>query len=84
MPRTINHWDGNFDVKRGYYAYVGSAFGPGGLAARLKQHRSISANPHWHIDYLRRAAALVDSWISAEPDRTEHAWAEKLATLEAG
>ena len=22
----------------GYYAYVGSAFGPGGLAARIKRH----------------------------------------------
>ena len=75
---------GSFDFKRGYYAYAGSAFGPGGLAARLKHHRSISARPHWHIDYLRRAATLMDIWISSTPARCEHAWAEKLATLDIG
>jgi Uri superfamily endonuclease len=75
---------GCFDFKRGYYAYVGSAFGPGGLPARLKHHSSTSARPHWHIDYLRRAAILKDIWISAEADRCEHAWAEKLSALEAG
>ena len=75
---------GSFDFKRGYYAYVGSAFGPGGLASRLKHHRSISARPHWHIDYLRRTATLMDIWVSSKPDRCEHAWAEKLAALEAG
>ena len=75
---------GSFNFKRGYYAYVGSAFGPGGLAARLKHHQTPSARPHWHIDYLKTAAALVDIWFSTKPDRSEHAWAEKLLSLEAG
>ena len=75
---------GSFDFKRGYYAYVGSAFGPGGLAARLKHHQTLSARPHWHIDYLKTAAALVDIWYSTQPDRSEHTWAEKLLNLEAG
>ena len=40
---------------RGWYAYVGSAFGTGGFA-RVKRHirsdKTKSANVHWHIDYL--------------------------------
>ena len=75
---------GSFDFKRGTYAYVGSALGPGGLAARLKHHGSISARPHWHIDYLRRSATLKDIWVSSKPARLEHAWTEKLLTLETG
>ncbi|QFU84080.1 GIY-YIG nuclease family protein [Natronorubrum aibiense] len=39
----------------GTYAYVGSAFGPGGFA-RVDRHRELAAGEratrHWHIDYL--------------------------------
>ena len=39
----------------GYYAYVGSAFGPGGLS-RVDRHRELADSDretrHWHIDYL--------------------------------
>ncbi|MFB6180077.1 MAG: DUF123 domain-containing protein [Halorientalis sp.] len=39
----------------GYYAYTGSAFGPGGFA-RIDRHMEIAADDrdarHWHIDYL--------------------------------
>jgi Uri superfamily endonuclease len=74
---------GRFDFKRGTYAYVGSAFGPGGLNARLKHHRVPSASPHWHIDYLRRAATLRDIWVSATPQRSEHTWTKRLLSLNA-
>jgi len=30
---------GTFDFPAGYYLYVGSALGPGGLQARLARHR---------------------------------------------
>mgnify|MGYP006284835879 CR=1 FL=1 len=37
------------------YAYVGSAFGPGGFS-RVDRHRELAAGEretrHWHIDYL--------------------------------
>ena len=37
------------------YAYVGSAFGPGGFA-RLDRHRELARGErttrHWHVDYL--------------------------------
>ncbi|MEZ0394793.1 MAG: DUF123 domain-containing protein [Desulfurococcaceae archaeon] len=41
-----------FRVPRGAYAYVGSAMGPGGLAARLSRHFGARRRPFWHIDYL--------------------------------
>ncbi|MCL7417626.1 MAG: GIY-YIG nuclease family protein [Halalkalicoccus sp.] len=39
----------------GWYAYTGSAFGPGGFS-RVDRHRELAAGErevrHWHIDYL--------------------------------
>ncbi|HDD63764.1 MAG TPA: GIY-YIG nuclease family protein [Thermoprotei archaeon] len=38
--------------KPGYYYYVGSALGPGGLRARIYRHLRSSKKVRWHIDYL--------------------------------
>src|SRR3990172_11736037 len=40
----------------GEYVYIGSAFGPGGLRARLGRHVRGDGQPHWHIDALRAIA----------------------------
>ena len=69
---------GFFEFKKGYYIYVGSAFGPGGLSARIKHHSRSSENPHWHIDYFRRFASLVNVWVCASDARFEHTWAGRL------
>ena len=65
----------------GHYAYVGSAFGPGGLAARLAHHLKTSASPHWHIDYLRPRAAVRAIWHARTDPHTEHQWARALMQL---
>lgn len=70
---------GRFKFRDGTYAYVGSAFGPGGLAARIKHHLNLSRSPHWHIDYLRKEAVPVQIWGSAYPLKFEHRWAAVLA-----
>jgi len=70
---------GCVEFPAGYYAYVGSALGPGGLAARLKHHLREAARPRWHIDYLRRAARPVEVWVSRDGRRREHAWVRALA-----
>jgi Uri superfamily endonuclease len=50
----------------GWYFYVGSAWGSGGIRARLKRHFKRSKSVHWHIDRLTvnadqvAALALVD------------------------
>ncbi|WJW76248.1 GIY-YIG nuclease family protein [Thiohalobacter sp. IOR34] len=72
---------GEFDFEAGWYLYVGSAQGPGGLAARVGHHLQGTARPRWHIDYLRAAARLQAVWYSAEPRRREDDWAALVSTL---
>lgn len=45
---------GEVGFSAGFYAYNGSAFGPGGMK-RVDRHKEKSSegnSPHWHIDYL--------------------------------
>jgi Uri superfamily endonuclease len=46
---------GEHALGREWYAYTGSAFGPGGFA-RVERHRELAAGErearHWHVDYL--------------------------------
>lgn len=63
---------GVFDFPAGDYIYTGSAFGSGGLHARVNRHLSPPSTHklHWHIDYLRQVAspcALI--LFSHEPER---------------
>jgi Uri superfamily endonuclease len=69
-------------VQPGFYFYVGSAFGPGGLKARLDHHKKTTTRARWHIDYLRRQTKLKDIWDSLDPMRREHQWAEVMASIE--
>ena len=55
---------GSYDIIPGFYAYVGSAFGPGGLRARIQHHLESTAQPHWHIDYLLALAEPVEVWYA--------------------
>ncbi len=66
---------GIFEGKPGVYLYVGSAFGPGGIKARLGRHAGLSRRHHWHIDYLRREVTLSQVWYTHDPERREHLWA---------
>ncbi|MCE4614244.1 MAG: GIY-YIG nuclease family protein [Desulfurococcales archaeon] len=36
----------------GFYVYIGSAWGSGGLGARLSRHLVRSKKVHWHIDWI--------------------------------
>jgi Uri superfamily endonuclease len=65
----------------GFYVYVGSAFGPGGLAARLRHHVGIAQRPHWHVDTLRARCEFIAVWFTTDPRRREHTWARKIARL---
>jgi Uri superfamily endonuclease len=65
----------------GWYLYVGSAFGPGGLRARCLRHLRPLRRRHWHIDCLRAAATLMGIWFSVDPVPREHQWAEIIGGL---
>lgn len=72
---------GSLGVNRfesGRYAYVGRAFGPGGLAARLAHHLRRSTSPHWHVDYLRAQGIVRQLWYSRNAPACEHQWARSL------
>ena len=72
---------GVMGVKLGWYVYVGSAFGPGGVKGRVGHHARPQAKPHWHIDYLRQVAPLVEVWYTHDPIRHEHTWASLCQQL---
>ena len=67
---------GNLTVQPGFYVYVGSAFGPGGIPARTAHHKNRQQRLHWHIDYLKKKSELLEIWFSLDPVRREHQWAE--------
>ncbi len=70
---------GMLRVQTGYYIYVGSAFGPGGLEARIAHHKRTSHRSRWHIDYLRSATGICEIWYTFDPRPREHQWAKTLA-----
>jgi Uri superfamily endonuclease len=70
---------GTLELEAGFYAYVGSALGPGGLAARIAHQLRVAPRPRWHVDHLRRAAEPVAVWHLTGPERREHEWAAALA-----
>ena len=63
------------DLASGWYAYTGTAFGPGGFS-RVERHRELArgerAVRHWHVDYLlghpesRIADAVTSVGVDAE------------------
>jgi Uri superfamily endonuclease len=69
---------GKFDITPGFYAYVGSAFGSGGLRARLGHHLESIAEPHWHVDYLLQVASPIEIWFTMADKKMERHWAELM------
>ncbi len=71
---------GTFRLNPGWYVYIGSARGPGGLAARIARHlRAPDAKrPHWHIDYLLAQARVSDLVWAVGHRRMECTWAHRL------
>ena len=43
----------------GTYIYAGSAYGPGGIRARVSRHLRADKKPHWHVDYLSSSSSCV-------------------------
>ncbi len=58
----------------GIYVYVGSALGPGGLAARVERHALREKVLHWHIDYLRAETRLLAVWYARGAKHGECHW----------
>lgn len=52
----------------GRYLYAGSAYGPGGLRARILRHARRDKALRWHVDRLTRRARLVQVLVWPEGD----------------
>jgi Uri superfamily endonuclease len=65
-------------LKSGYYVYIGSAFGPGGVQARVLRHYRKKKSSHWHIDYLTEFMSPIFVLYSHETRHREHEWAQVL------
>jgi Uri superfamily endonuclease len=73
---------GHVTIPSGYYLYVGSAFGPGGLKARISHHLVWAQRDHWHIDYLKKVGKIEEIWYTYDSVKREHQWAAMLQALE--
>ena len=64
-------------ISQGWALYVGSARGPGGLAARLARHIKPAElkRSHWHIDYLAAIAPIKEAWCHVGDLPMECRWA---------
>ncbi|MDR3574040.1 MAG: GIY-YIG nuclease family protein [Anaerolineaceae bacterium] len=72
---------GIFDFSSGIYVYSGSALGPGGVNARLKHHFRLAVKPHWHLDWLRPYASILQAYFVLSVEPVECAWSKALAQL---
>jgi Uri superfamily endonuclease len=72
---------GPLQVVPGFYVYVGSAMGPGGIRARLSHHLRPAPHPHWHIDYLRTRVDVEQVWFTYNSEPAEHQWAKCLVAM---
>ena len=58
----------NMCMEIGWYLYIGSAFGSGGLKARVGRHLREQKKKHWHIDYLLEESVIKDVFLSREEE----------------
>jgi Uri superfamily endonuclease len=74
---------GEFSFPAGFYIYVGSALGPGGIK-RVNRHINLSRNkdkkPRWHVDYLslNPSFKLASAVCALTSDRLECTLASRL------
>lgn len=79
---------GTHEFTAGDYVYLGSALGSGGLRGRLSRHLRPGGKTHWHIDYLRKPARLVEvcfeitGSLAAGEEKFECRWSQALAGVE--
>ena len=77
----IGRWR-EIGILSGYYIYIGSAFGPGGVRARVSRHLRKDRPKHWHIDCLREVATPVAIWVSYKDESLEHQWAQAFYKMD--
>lgn len=72
---------GTFDFPAGVYAYLGSAFGGGGVRKRAHRHLTRRSKERWNIDWLKPLCTPVAVWWTHDRRKVEFDWARILASL---
>ncbi len=72
---------GDAALPAGWYGYVGSGRGSGGVRGRMAHHLRWSNRPHWHIDYLRRITLPAAVWFACGAEADEQRWVSGLRQL---
>lgn len=62
----------------GIYFYSGSAFGPGGLRARVGRHLRFGTKNHWHFDHLKDLLNIFEIWYTSELENKECQFIRKI------
>jgi Uri superfamily endonuclease len=83
LPRTTRFprvgQFGAVELQRGYYTYTGSAFGPGGVRARVGRHADADKEHlRWQVDYVRPAMKFKQVWATYDTVKRECKWAKLL------
>ena len=50
-------------LEPGRYLYAGSAYGPGGLRARIRRHMRRNKRRRWHVDQLTGRGRVDGAWV---------------------
>lgn len=58
IPRFRGH-----SLMPGYYAYCGSAYGPGGIRARVSRHLRADKPKRWHVDRLTASGSILQAGV---------------------
>ena len=69
----------NLHFVPGIYCYCGSAYGPGGLRARIKRHLTKNTKKFWHFDYFKGYLDIIEIWWQAGGENDECKAARLLA-----
>lgn len=68
-------------MEPGWHLYAGSAYGPGGVRARLLRHFKDDKKVHWHVDHLTLAGRVASALVFADGNECEIA--QRLAYVPA-
>ena len=72
---------GSRSFPAGLYVYLGSAQGPGGVAARVNRHLRPVKALRWHIDYVDTVAPIIAVSVAYGPERRECEWSQRVSAL---
>ncbi len=62
----------------GQYIYLGSAFGSGGLRARVFHHLKHTRKAHWHVDALSQLIRPCGMYYAVSQRRLECIWCRQI------